>query len=581
MLFQVTMLVNLCALAICLWMAFYLFARGYPNRITLRAVIVMLALSAYFMGAFNNMFHQTTGTAAWRAVFLIIALGAWHSITFNLLPESVRASIQVRTMGFYLFGVITAIALLTIPNSFVGEQGNVLYAAKMGAGFQYTMYSIFLAASSIGMLYNLLSHNKIGLTPQGRYFLLASIFPSLQIINGIISLGFIPNEPRVIGDFLVFSGVFFLGISVARYQTWTERRTILQDFPASTLIVLSAVTLYTFLALRLGLPLELVAKLVAFVVLTHGAYDIMREFLERSRIQKESAFRRQLRKIGSGISNEATFKFQLQNVLNNVCETLNASSGLIGIRQGEEFIVAASQASVPVESRISASLLFCEDLSKPKDEEMSYLEWIAPSFEGQTQVAVIGIGKPKGRIDYSSGNLDLLAEIADLAGTLISLNAVSPQRETQIRQLVTQSQTDDAELNSIAGDIMDTLAVNPDAEFIKIVEEGLRHVSDVITLGQSVLADKLEIKGESHIERGKKLQQIIFDSIESLKPAEKRPSEPLPRIWYNHAVLHDAYVEGVLNREIMARLYISEGTFNRTRRNALRGLARLLIENKK
>ena len=33
-----------------------------------------------------------------------------------------------------------------------------------------------------------------------------------------------------------------------------------------------------------------------------------------------------------------------------------------------------------------------------------------------------------------------------------------------------------------------------------------------------------------------------------------------------------------VNREIMARLYISEGTFNRTRRNALKGLARLLIE---
>jgi DNA-binding CsgD family transcriptional regulator len=38
------------------------------------------------------------------------------------------------------------------------------------------------------------------------------------------------------------------------------------------------------------------------------------------------------------------------------------------------------------------------------------------------------------------------------------------------------------------------------------------------------------------------------------------------------------YVEGVQNREIMARLYISEGTFNRTRRNAIRGLARLLVE---
>jgi hypothetical protein len=33
-----------------------------------------------------------------------------------------------------------------------------------------------------------------------------------------------------------------------------------------------------------------------------------------------------------------------------------------------------------------------------------------------------------------------------------------------------------------------------------------------------------------------------------------------------------------LNRDIMSRLYISEGTFNRTRRRAVRGVARALQE---
>jgi hypothetical protein len=66
-----------------------------------------------------------------------------------------------------------------------------------------------------------------------------------------------------------------------------------------------------------------------------------------------------------------------------------------------------------------------------------------------------------------------------------------------------------------------------------------------------------------------------------LKPDEKRPPEPLPREWYNYAVLHDAYVEDVPNREIMARMYVSEGTFNRSRRNALRGVARFLLEKGK
>jgi len=129
--------------------------------------------------------------------------------------------------------------------------------------------------------------------------------------------------------------------------------------------------------------------------------------------------------------------------------------------------------------------------------------------------------------------------------------------------------------------MLDSISAHPDADFIRIVEEALRHLPDTITLGHSALAEKIAIKGNSHIDRGKYLQELITSSIESLKPSEKRPPEPLPRVWYNHAVLYDAYVEGVPNREIMSRLYISEGTFNRTRRNAIRGLARMLMEKAK
>jgi hypothetical protein len=37
-------------------------------------------------------------------------------------------------------------------------------------------------------------------------------------------------------------------------------------------------------------------------------------------------------------------------------------------------------------------------------------------------------------------------------------------------------------------------------------------------------------------------------------------------------------VDEVQNRDIMGKLYISEGTFNRTRRTAIRSLARTLAE---
>jgi hypothetical protein len=250
----------------------------------------------------------------------------------------------------------------------------------------------------------------------------------------------------------------------------------------------------------------------------------------------------------------------------------------VAVRREEKFVVTAARSSIPMGSELSASLVACEDVSQPKNDQLSSFAWIAPSFEGQTQVAVVGIEKPKSRMDYSKGNLELLAEVADQIGTIVSLSNLQPRQSNQLRELVAESQVNVTELKSVTGEMLDAISANPDDDFIKVVEDGLRHLPDTITLGQSALAEKMALTGGSHIERGKQLQQLLMDSIESLRPAEKRPPEPLPRVWYNHAVLYDAYVEGVPNREIMARLYISEGTFNRTRRNAIRGLARLLVE---
>jgi hypothetical protein len=45
-------------------------------------------------------------------------------------------------------------------------------------------------------------------------------------------------------------------------------------------------------------------------------------------------------------------------------------------------------------------------------------------------------------------------------------------------------------------------------------------------------------------------------------------------------VLHDAYWDRVSNHDIMSKLYISEGTFHRTRRAAVRSVARALLEKR-
>lgn len=578
MLFDITLFVDLIAMAVTLWGAFYLLARGFPSWITLRAVIVLLLLSMFFLGAYNNLFHQVTGTAAWRAVLLILGLGTWYSLTYRLMSPRGREQLRWMEVLIYVLGGITATLLLVTRDAFVGEQGNMLYVAHMGVGLPYVLYGIFQFVIALGILYNLLADNKIGLTRQGKYFLVASLFPAAAVVFGVVGLAVTPQMPRVFPDLLIFSGVFLLGISVARHQTLVERRTTIQDLPISALTVLGLAAIYAFLALRWGLPLERIGAVVAFAVLTHSFYDLAREFLERLRIRRESAFRRQLRQLENENPGEEALQNHLQEGLDLLCKSLNASGGMIAVRRGENFVVIASRESIVTGHQLPLALVTCEDVSRPDADQLPEIAWIAPTFEAKAQVGVIGIGPPEAKLNYSSTDLDLLGEVADRIGIVISLSNLQPQKKDQIRQLVAESQADANELNSIADEVRETIASNPDPEFVKIVEEGLRRFSDYIALGQSPLADWAGITAESYIERGKQLQKFLADAIEFFRPAGTRPHEPLPRVWYSYVVLYDAYVEGVTNREIMARLYISEGTFNRTRRNAIRGLARLLAE---
>jgi len=573
MLFQATLYVILTGMVICLWMAFYLFARGFPSKMTTRGAVLLISLGAFFFSAYNNLFEQIPGTAAWRAAFLITGLGAWHNITLSLLPETAQRRSLILTTGIYLLGITTIFLLFTSKDSFIGEQGNLLYVARIGVGIPFILYGIYEIVVLGSIHYNLLAYDRVGLTSAGRYFLFSSIFALCGVLYGIVALALAPPMPRVIQDLMVFLGVFAIGVSVARHQSLVERRTTLQDFPVATLTILVIVIAYIFIAVRLELPPRLLGPIIVFVVLTHALYDLVREFLERLRIRNESQFRRQIRELeNEGTAN--TLQPRLEQGLDLLCITLDSTSGFIAVREGDNFIVSASRNSVEKGSRLSASDVSFEDITNTQVEEVPNIYNFAPSFDGQTQIAVIGIGKPNNRLDFSWGDLELFSEVADHIGTIVSLSNTKPQ----INQFLAQSELNETEAQSETGKLMDVIGKNPDPEFVKMVEEGLRNLPDYIALGQLPLADQLKIKADSHIERGRELQKVLKDCIELLRPAEKRPQEPLPRVWYNHAVLHDAYVEGVPNREIMARLYISEGTFNRTRRNAIRGLARLLME---
>jgi hypothetical protein len=330
----------------------------------------------------------------------------------------------------------------------------------------------------------------------------------------------------------------------------------------------------------IGLQPQYFGLITAGTIITHSLYDLIREFLERKRLQRDTLLRKKLYLLENREINEEKLYDYLQEGLELLCKNLNTSSGLIAVRREESLFVIASKNSAQIGSGISEDLIKTEDAIQSAGKVQN-IEWVTSAFEGQKPIALVGIGAAHAKLNYSAGELELFTEFADHVGTIVSIGNLRPKTDHEMIELVEKANAHTRDMESIANDMLETLSLNPQEDLVKIVEEGLRKYSDYIVLGQSPLADWVGAEGNSHIERGKQVQKVLSTAIEMLRPAEARPPEPLPRIWYNYVVLHDAYVKGVINREVMARLYISEGTFNRIRRNAIKGVTRWLLEEKK
>jgi len=570
---DLTEFIDFFAMGVSLWLAFYLFGKGYPNKIALRAVVVFLSLALFFYGAYDSQGHPTLWATDLRAIAITLTLATWYSLTYQMVIESATTRTRFYKIIVYTLGTLSALLLLVVSNAFIGIQNNALVVAQMRIGLPYIVYGGFLLFSGSGILYNLLSGKKVGLQRQGRYFLTASIFACLGAVYGAVALGFTQPLPRIFLDLAAFASVLFLGIAVARHQALIDRRVLLADVPVSAITILGVSLIYSIIVWKVGYENRIVAGVMAFAVLTHSLHDLAREFLERARLRRESVLRRKIHRLEDG--NDNNFDYRLKVGLGLLCQAIHASGGFVAVRRDDGFIVIANrQTSFQIGAHISPALVGFDDTTKINIPELPNIVWLAPVQEGLLQVAIIGIGKPKARMNYSSDDLELFGELTDQIGTLVSLNNLKSSQTAD-------ASIDSDDLNESTNAIVMTITSNPDSEFVKVVEDGLRHLTDYIALGQSPLAERLDITAASHVERGKLLSATLMAGIDALRPIGERPPEPLPRLWYNYVVLHDAYVEGVPNREILARLYISEGTFNRTRRSATRGLARLLLEKSK
>jgi hypothetical protein len=117
---------------------------------------------------------------------------------------------------------------------------------------------------------------------------------------------------------------------------------------------------------------------------------------------------------------------------------------------------------------------------------------------------------------------------------------------------------------------------SPSSEYRVLVESALRHLNDLPALTHHPLLGRTPSRQQPDrpaVERAALLRGDLIEAIERLRP----PSGPRPDPgnsmgaggWLHYLVLHEAYVQGRPNKQIMQRYYISESSFHRARRRAV------------
>jgi hypothetical protein len=571
-----TLLTNLLCMAISLWFAIYLLARGHSSQFTFRAVISLLALAFYYNGAFIEIINPPANTEGIRSLAVVIALVATHDLTYYSLPPADKKRQFWIARGLILFGIVVTMLHFSLSSD---DTCSPLYHCPINLNNLWIAVELFKVLAFCAILYNIYRIGKSRTSKQMRLFYLAVILGASTIGLSILASALRIKIPRFATNLLMLAALATLLYSVARFQIFISRRKSRYELPV-TLFTMSLVSgLYLLFGWQISLSMTAMLLLIVMVIFTHSSYDLVREFLDQLFRNQEQLLRHQIRSISRDATKNISLQRYLRRGLAILCHNLNASRGFIAMRKQDCFEVTASLHSIHDGAQFPVRELMLAGLAQPPIILCDEISWLSPIFVGGKQSAIIGIGPKYDGMNYSDEDLYWLEEISDQMGWIIQAN-FGPNIETveeSFSDLRTANQADFPDIDT--GNLRSIFSLKLDPELIHCVEDGFRYLFDYSKLGRSPLVELFGIKGEDHIERGKLVQQRLLEILDKLRPDSGMPIEPLPHEWHSYTILHDAYVKDTPARDIMAKLYISEGTYYRTRRKALRGITRALLEN--
>jgi hypothetical protein len=499
-----------------------------------------------------------------------------------LRPGKMNLWRWTRVIAAYLIAVAAIQVQAFTQILFSVEGGSPLYLNSLQAGPLYSIFGIALIVLTVLCVINLarsayVAPNEI-IRRQLRTLVAATLITGLIAPVSLVSSGLdLFPMPMVVMSGVLTVFVVMVGYGIARYSALVHKRTIDRDFFFNLLGILTITGVYTAASWVLVFAYDAPRVIVIFIpllgVLTHTALNAGSIFLDWLFYRGETRrLRNNLHDLRRLAGETDAMTKMLEEILATLCNPIRASYGLILIHKNGTARQVAHYHWKWGTLELPSDLLTADDFRHLTPGELAApLEdaaLLVPLYNESAQVGALLLGRPTNGMQYAHADVERLLYPADqIADALFQHRRNSEQLE-KVASIATQS-----------AQVTDKSRIPVDT-----IDLVLKNLFDYTYLSDSRLAEmdivRVQMTGDrkTHIDRGKVVQAVVVEALEKMRPGPVLPKEPIPREWFPYVILHDAYVEGVQNRDIMGKLYISEGTFNRTRRSAIRSLARALVE---
>ncbi len=605
MLYVLTVVVNFLSLAVAVWLAIYIVAQSPRSAIAWLAGFTLWSVSGLFFnvllalnpppapalfplwlrpllwfwppGAFEH------GWGNWLQGWQITpAVMIWHHLTTLLRPGRLTPWRITRIVSGYAIALAAALGQRYTSLVFTSTSGDPLYLTSLVPGPLYPFYLAALFAFASFSLINLgrsvaAASSRLQAT-QLRLMAIATLVAVLASIMAFVSYQITLRVPRVILTALLAIAIFLIGYAFARYSALAQGRILGRDFTYDGAAVLVVAGLYLAvvwgLVIAYGVPMAAIAVVVILAIVTHSLVDMSRRAFDVVFYRRDTRrLRAGLRDLVHKVQTPEAFDEALATALKTLCNLVRPTYGLILLVKEKKLYQASAYRWSGPAVQLRLEDLVLDDVARLKPGRfpppLDEAALAFPLYAGELQTGVLILGGPENALSYSDQDVEKLLDPADRIAEAVRESQGENERLAYLTQLVHA----------------EPVSWEPQGELsVKAAENAFRHLYDYAYLADGPLASLPQVQvllpaGHStHLDRGKCVYQALLDALEKLRPPGDLPKEPFPRTWYPYLILRYAYLENHPNNEIMARLYISEGTFNRARRMALRSIARALLE---